>query len=130
MTTAAIRCSIDASSLLGDYLDHVAGLGLSGRAIRDWTRIAREFLSRNPDLDAWMALPAVERAAELRSTGASPRDTPAHEESSRGSTGAQATATSNLRTRRARSFHVITSLMDPQSLVAVVCQWSPRRTAT
>ncbi len=61
---------IDADALLGDYLDHVAGLGLRGRAIRDRTRIAREFLSRHRDLDTWMGLPAVERAAELRSSGA------------------------------------------------------------
>ena len=63
---------IYADVLLGDYLDHVASLGLSGRALRDRTRIAHEFLSRNPDLAAWMALPAIERAAELRSSGAWP----------------------------------------------------------
>ena len=34
--------------------------------------IAREFLSRNPNLPAWMALPAAQRAAELRSSQAWP----------------------------------------------------------
>ncbi|HUH68031.1 MAG TPA: hypothetical protein VLZ05_03625, partial [Mycobacterium sp.] len=51
---------------------HVAGLSLSGRAIRDRTRIAKEFLSRNQDPAAWMGLPAVDRAAELRASGAWP----------------------------------------------------------
>ena len=73
MTAAVLQGRVvDADALLGDYLDHVAGLGLSGRAVRDRTRIAREFLSRHPDLDAWMDLPAAERAADLRSTGAWP----------------------------------------------------------
>ena len=40
--------------------------------MRDRTRIAREFLSRNPNLPAWMALPAAQRAAELRSSQAWP----------------------------------------------------------
>ncbi len=73
MTTVTLQGGvIYADVLLGDYLDHVASLGLSGRALRDRTRIAHEFLSRNPDLAAWMALPAIERAAELRSSGAWP----------------------------------------------------------
>jgi hypothetical protein len=72
MTAATLHGSVEASTLLDDYLDHIAALGLSGRAIRDRTRIAREFLSRNPDLSAWMALPAAERTAELRSSGAWP----------------------------------------------------------
>ena len=50
MTAAALGCGVGADALLGDYLDHVAGLGLGERAVRDRTRIAREFLSRNPDL--------------------------------------------------------------------------------
>ena len=73
MTAAALEVAVvGADALLGDYLDHVAGLGLGERAVRDRTRIAREFLSRNPDLAAWMGLPAVERAAELRASGAWP----------------------------------------------------------
>ena len=73
MTTVTLQGGvIYADVLLGDYLDHVASLGLSGRALRDRTRIAHEFLSRNPDLAAWTALPAIERAAELRSSGAWP----------------------------------------------------------
>lgn len=70
--TAAIASCIDADVLLNGYLDHVAGLGLSGRAVRDRTRIARAFLSRHPDLTLWMALPTPERAAELRASRAWP----------------------------------------------------------
>ena len=70
--TAGSTARVGADALLADYLDHVAGLGLGGRAIRDRTRIAREFLSRHPDLASWMALPAAQRADELRSTGAWP----------------------------------------------------------
>lgn len=40
--------------------------------MRDRTRIAREFHSRNSNLVGWMRLPAVERAAELRASGAWP----------------------------------------------------------
>ena len=73
MTAAtAVDCGVDTDGLLGDYLDHVAGLGLGERSMRDRTRIAREFLSRNPNLAAWMAKPAGQRAAELRSSGAWP----------------------------------------------------------
>ncbi|BCI85402.1 hypothetical protein NIIDMKKI_06080 [Mycobacterium kansasii] len=72
MTVATVQDSIDAGTLLSDYLDHVARLRLSDRAIRDRIRTAREFLARHPDLAAWMALPAVERAGELRSSGAWP----------------------------------------------------------
>lgn len=72
MTAATVQDCVGAGTLLSDYLDHVAGLDLSGRAIRDRIRIAREFLARHPDLATWMALPAVERAGELRSSGAWP----------------------------------------------------------
>jgi hypothetical protein len=72
MTSATVDRRVDADALLCDYLDHARGLGLGGRAMRDRIRIAREFLSRKPDLDAWMAQPAVERAAELRMTGVWP----------------------------------------------------------
>jgi hypothetical protein len=72
MTAAAVDCGVDTDALLGDYLDYVASLGLGERAVRDRTRIAREFLSRNPNLPAWMALPAAQRAAELRSSQAWP----------------------------------------------------------
>jgi hypothetical protein len=63
---------VDTDALLSDYLDHVAGLGLGERSMRDRTRIAREFLSRNPNIAVWMAQPAGQRAAELRSSGAWP----------------------------------------------------------
>jgi hypothetical protein len=72
MSAATLQDSVDSGALLGDYLDHVASLGLSRRAVRDRIRIAREFVSRHPDLAAWMGLPAIERAAELRSSDAWP----------------------------------------------------------
>jgi integrase len=72
MTAAAVECGVDTDALLRDYLDYVAGLGLGERSVRDRTRIAREFLSRNSNLAAWMGLPAAQRAAELRSSGAWP----------------------------------------------------------
>jgi hypothetical protein len=50
--TTALHGSVDAGTLLDDYLDHVAGLKLSGRAIRERIRIARDFVSHNPDLTA------------------------------------------------------------------------------
>ena len=73
MITATLEASVvGADALRGDYVDYVAGLGLGERSVRDRTRIAREFLSHNPDLAAWMGLPAAQRAAELRSSGAWP----------------------------------------------------------
>ncbi|MDG5481954.1 tyrosine-type recombinase/integrase [Mycolicibacterium gadium] len=72
MTAPVVDCRVDADALLGDYLDYVAGLGLSNRAVRDRTRIARAFLSRNPNLAAWMTLPVTARVTELRSVGAWP----------------------------------------------------------
>ncbi len=72
MSTITTQGVSAGTALLGDYLDYVSGLGLSGRAIRDRTRIAQEFLSRHRDLDAWMAQPALKRAAELRSSRAWP----------------------------------------------------------
>jgi hypothetical protein len=47
-------------------------LGLGGRAIRDRDQIPRHFLTRHPDLQAWMTIPAASRAAELTRTGAWP----------------------------------------------------------
>jgi len=42
MTTAQPQGSvIDAGALFGDYLDHVTGLGLGGRALRDRTSTIR-----------------------------------------------------------------------------------------
>jgi integrase len=72
MSAATLQGSVDSGALLGDYLDHVASLGLSRRAVRDRIRIARDFLSRHPNPAAWMGLPAIERDAELRSSGAWP----------------------------------------------------------
>jgi hypothetical protein len=62
---------VDAAALTG-YLAHVHGIGLSQRAVRDRVRIAREFLHRHPDLEAWTASPATDRAVELKRTGAWP----------------------------------------------------------
>jgi hypothetical protein len=72
MTAPAVDCGVDIDALLRDYLDYVASLGLGERSVRDRTRIAREFLSRNPNLAEWLAPPASERAAELRSSRAWP----------------------------------------------------------
>jgi integrase len=72
VTAAAALSARAAWGLLDDYLDHVAGLGLRGRAVRDRIRIARDFLARHPDLDAWMTGPAAARVAELKRTGAWP----------------------------------------------------------
>ncbi|WP_204802363.1 tyrosine-type recombinase/integrase [Mycobacterium riyadhense] len=73
MTAVTVQGCVGVSTdVLSDYLDYVAGLGLSGRAVRDRIRIARRFQARHPDLAAWMARPAVERAGELRSSRAWP----------------------------------------------------------
>lgn len=72
MTGVTVQDSVGIGTVLSDYLDYVAGLGLSGRAVRDRIQIARQFQARHPDLAAWMALPAVERAGELRSSRAWP----------------------------------------------------------
>jgi integrase len=72
VTAPAAVSGLAVPGLLDDYLDHVAGIGLRGRAVRDRVRIARDFLSRHPDLDEWMATPATARAIELKRTGAWP----------------------------------------------------------
>ncbi|ELB92711.1 phage integrase family protein [Rhodococcus wratislaviensis IFP 2016] len=63
---------VDPDTVLAGYLDHVATLGLGGRAVRGRTRIATAFLVEHPDLRGWMARPASDRLTELRSTGAWP----------------------------------------------------------
>ena len=75
MTATAIAFPARAGSagLLDDYLAHIAGLGLGGKALRDRARVARGFLARHADLGEWMTGPAVTRAAELRRAGAWPR---------------------------------------------------------
>jgi hypothetical protein len=72
VTTALVGQHSGADEVLADYLDHVATLGLSGRAMRDRIRIARDFATRHRDLEAWMTRPAVDRIAELRDTAAWP----------------------------------------------------------
>ena len=58
--------------LLAAYAGHVHTLGLSDRAVRDRLRIARDFLSRHPNLHEWMGLPVTDRVTELARTGAWP----------------------------------------------------------
>ncbi|PBC51406.1 tyrosine-type recombinase/integrase [Rhodococcus sp. ACPA1] len=70
--TTAWPTVFDPDTVLADYLDHVATLGLGGRAVRGRTRIATAFLAAHPDLREWMARPASDRLTELRSTGAWP----------------------------------------------------------
>src|SRR5262249_54449758 len=48
------------------------GSAFAGRAVRDRIRIARDFITRHPDLDTWMTGPATTRATELQQTGAWP----------------------------------------------------------
>nr|WP_040780812.1 tyrosine-type recombinase/integrase [Rhodococcus ruber] len=69
---ATVDLLADPDAVLAGYLEHVAGLGLSGRAVRGRTRIATAFLTSHPDLRDWMARPAAERVTELRGTGAWP----------------------------------------------------------
>ncbi|OOL26593.1 hypothetical protein GQ85_44085, partial [Rhodococcus rhodochrous] len=69
---ATVDLLADPDAVLADYLEHVAGLGLSGRSVRGRTRIATIFLAEHPDLRDWMARPAAERLTELRGTGAWP----------------------------------------------------------
>jgi integrase len=72
VTAPAAFPSMASPGLLDDYLHHVAGLGLSGRAVRDRVRIARDFLARHPDLQEWVTGPATARVVELKRTGAWP----------------------------------------------------------
>jgi integrase len=72
VTAPAALSGTAVPGLLEDYLDHVAGLGLSRRAVRDRVRIARGFLARHPDLHEWMTSPATARAVELKRAGAWP----------------------------------------------------------
>jgi hypothetical protein len=72
--TPALACLSrrEEQGLLGEYLEHVDMLGLGGRAVRDRVRIARDFLGRHPDLQAWMASAVTDRVTELQRTGAWP----------------------------------------------------------
>ncbi|WP_345353531.1 site-specific integrase, partial [Rhodococcus olei] len=73
--TTATRDTVavaDREAVLADYLTHVATLGLSGRSVRERTRIATAFLTAHPDLRDWWRLPAADRATELRETNAWP----------------------------------------------------------
>jgi integrase len=70
--TAALAREPAGQDLLAAYLRHARSLGLSGRAMRDRQRIARDFLIRHPDLEAWMSTPAASRVTELKRTGAWP----------------------------------------------------------
>ena len=73
MTAAVARTATDRDHrLLPAYLEHVAALGLSDRALRDRLRAARALLAEAPDLTVWMTLPIGERLAALERTGAWP----------------------------------------------------------
>jgi len=58
--------------LLADYLAHVDGLDLSGRARRDRRVAATRFLESFGDLESWMARPAAARVVDLKRSGAWP----------------------------------------------------------
>jgi integrase len=67
VTAAAARVATPTDHrLLGGYVAHCRVLGISDRALRDRLRLARQFLARYPDLDAWMARPLAARLADLR----------------------------------------------------------------
>jgi hypothetical protein len=72
VTAALARLRRQDRDLLAEYLEHVETLSLGARAVRDRVRIARDFLDRHPDLQAWMACPVTDRVTELKRTGAWP----------------------------------------------------------
>ena len=72
MSPASAVAVTRSSGLLAEYLAHVDGLDLSGRAHRDRRVSATRFLEVFPDLDAWMARPAAARAVDLKRSGAWP----------------------------------------------------------
>ncbi|WP_237713782.1 MULTISPECIES: hypothetical protein [Rhodococcus] len=71
MSTATTTAAAPDTVLAG-HLDHVATLGLSGRAVRGRARVAGAFLAEHLDLRDWMTRPAGDQLTELRSTGAWP----------------------------------------------------------
>ena len=67
MTAAVARWATDVDHpLIEDYARFCHELGVTDRALRDRLRLAREFLSRHGDLDAWLARPTRARLADLR----------------------------------------------------------------
>jgi integrase len=72
VTAALARAGQRDHDPLAGYAGHVRTLGLSDRAVRDRLRIARDFVSRHPDLQQWMAWPVTDRVTELARTGAWP----------------------------------------------------------
>jgi integrase len=72
VTGALARAAQRDQGLLAEYAGHVRTLGLSDRAVRDRIRIAKEFLSRHPGLQEWMASPVTDRVTELARTGGWP----------------------------------------------------------
>jgi len=67
VTAAVARVATPADHpLLSGYVAHCQALQVSDRALRDRLRLARQFLARHPDLDAWMARPLDARLADLR----------------------------------------------------------------
>ena len=72
MTAVTAALAPAGQGLMDDYLGHLRTSGLGERAVRDRVRIARDFLGRHPDLQAWMTLPVTGRVGELKRTGAWP----------------------------------------------------------
>lgn len=72
MSPASAVAVTRSPGLLADYLAHVDGLGLSGRARRDRRVAATRFLATFGDLEEWMARPAAARVVDLKRSGAWP----------------------------------------------------------
>jgi len=72
MTAVTAALAPAGQGLMHDYLGYLRTSGLGERAVRDRVRIARDFLGRHPDLQAWMTLPVTGRVSELKRTGAWP----------------------------------------------------------
>lgn len=66
MTAAVPRfATAEDHTLLDGYARFCAQIGVSDRALRDRLRLAREFLARFPDLDAWLTRPTRARLEDL-----------------------------------------------------------------
>ncbi len=67
MTAAVARWATENDHPLIDaYARFCHDLGVTDRALRDRLRLARAFLGRHPDLEAWMARPTRTRLADLQ----------------------------------------------------------------
>jgi hypothetical protein len=67
MTAAVARWAVDDDHpLIDDYARFCHRLGVTDRALRDRLRVARTFLTRHDDLQAWMSRPTRTRLADLQ----------------------------------------------------------------